>query len=458
LAATDHPNLLEGLRSRDSVAQTAFWRQFWEKTYIICKKIIGKDPDATDVAMDLMISFVDKYVFYLSDPRALWSYLRLMAIRQSLEVQKKKERIAPLEFDIEDTLSKTPEMQAMYSRLLSRLEQCLGHLTPKAQQTLRLKYLGELTNEEIGRRVGGTKQYIGQLIQKSLSALNTCLEKQPGGTADKQRRAMQAETGHVVTLETVEQLLAQRHRYPEDEHAKFLSEMAIVVAGIADKQKMAAFDDHLAVCPICREVMVKHTQIDSTEITLDYSAKSKQEPKSRRIPIAPMAAAAVLILGLTAYFTLAPSHREKISNGTLRIKGVEDHLSVVVQRGAKQFVLSPLDTLKEGDRVAMVYSAERAGFLLIFSRDAEGRATLLHPTTGTESAPIFAGEKIPLKEGGFVEQGTGCEWIIAVFSDEPLDAGSVLRSVEESRTTSKRCGIDTTIPEARSVRITPVLR
>ena len=182
LTVIDHSHLLEGLRARDNGAQTTFWRQYWEKTYLICKKIIGRDPDATDVAMDLMVSFVDKYVFNLTDGRALWSYLRLMAIRQSLEVQRKKSRIGPLEFDIEDTSHITPEMQTMYARLLPRLERCLGYLTPKAQQTLRLKYLGELTNEEIGGRVGGTKQYIGQLIKKSLAALNTCLEKQSTAT------------------------------------------------------------------------------------------------------------------------------------------------------------------------------------------------------------------------------------------------------------------------------------
>ena len=458
MASTDHSELLAGLRAGDSVAQITFWRQFWERTYLICKKIIGQDPDATDVAMDLMLSFMDKYVFNLSDSRALWSYLRLMAIRQSLEVRKKKGQHDPLDFDIEDASRRTPEMQAMYSTLLPRLERCLGHLTPKAQQTLRLKYLGELTNEEIGRRVGGTKQYIGQLIQKSLSALKACLKKQHTGTVTNERIAMQGETGQVITLKTVEDLLTRRHRYPEDEHAKHLSRMAMVVAGLADTQRKTAFDDHLAVCPLCQEVMVTHSRIDDVLPPADVRATAKPRRKTWRVMAAPLAAAAVFALGLTAYVVALLSDGEDAPGTTLRIKGAEDSLSVVVQRGTRQFVLSPLDTIQEGDRLAMVYSAERAGFLLVFSRDAKGRANLLYPTTGTSSAPIFAGEKIALKEGGFVEHGIGCEWIVAVFSDKALDSGRILEAVEESREAAGRCNIETTIPEARSVRIIPVLR
>ena len=201
-----------------------------------------------------------------------------------------------------------------------------------------------------------------------------------------------------------------------------------------------------------------HMELVAAENVLACSNRSLRKSRLKRVTMGLVAAAAVFLLGLTSYLIAVPSKEKKLDSGALRIKGVGDDLLVVVQRGKKQFVVSPLDRLQEGDRLAMAYSADRKGYLVIVSRDSEGDATVLYPTAGRASAPIFAGERIPLKEGGFVENGTGCEWVIAVFSDDPLDTNRVLRAVKESDSTSKRCGIDVTISRARSVAIIPMLR
>ncbi len=456
---TAYKKLLEGLKERNRAALLAFWQFYLVKVQYMCAKVLDSTyRDPKDVAGDVMMRFLDD-VIKLKDHRALWSYLKISTVRYCQRTEKKWKKFVPVEdaAEIEDktdaVMSMTQETKVEYYLLVDRLRQCIRKLTSKAQNCLKLKYQEDWTQEEIGNDLKISKQRVGQIIKKSHVNLRECLENQ---AISERMRASTAESGHVLSLNKVEQLLVDCYRYPTEDHADHLLGMASIVAGLADEGTKTAFDNHLASCPVCTEVMRRLLQIDSDQHIRYHTTKSSQKPNLKGVPIVLLAAAAVLVFGLAVYFTLAPSHEEKAF--PLRIKGFEDRISVVVQRGTKQFVLAPLDKLQKGDRLAITYSANRAGFLLIVSRDTEGRATLLYPTTGTESAPISADENIPLKEGGFVEQGTGCEWVIAVFSDEPLDVGRVLRAVEESRKNSKECGIETTIPGARSVRITPVLR
>jgi RNA polymerase sigma factor (sigma-70 family) len=172
----DDQEIVEGLRCRDTAAQKLFWDRYWATVYPICVRIVGKGPDATDLSVDLLTDFMDRRAHDIAKPGAMGAYLKLTAVRRSLDFQKKRRHIKCLDYEIEDSPSTTPEERAMLTTLRPRLDECLPRLTEKAQQTLRLKYKEEWTNERIGQLVGGSKQYIGRLIQQSLALLKTCIE------------------------------------------------------------------------------------------------------------------------------------------------------------------------------------------------------------------------------------------------------------------------------------------
>ena len=454
MVVTDPHSLVEGLRTRDTAAQQRFWRTFFERTYLICMRIIGKEPEATDVATDLMLDFVDRHVLHLSDPRAVWSYLRLMAIRQSLDAKKRWEKAAPLDFDIEDMDSDTPESRAIVARLTPQLKTCLSHLTPKARQALRLKFTGEMTHEEIGHRIGGTKQYIGRLIRKSLEALRQCL--------DNHRSVASTGEGHdmtihesVVTAETVAQLLSRRKRHTAPTRADHLARMAEVIAGCGDNDAARTVDVHLSTCESCREVLRHLAVLDAPETP--SLTKPRKAARSIRA-VAALAASVLLAVGISYQVLQTPDQPGPSDDPSMRIKGFEDRLSITVKRNNTQFAFTPDDNLEINDRLAFSYAAEREGYLMIFSRDAAGRTNLLHPKDTTTSAKIFAGERIALPDGAVVDTGEGCEWIVAVFSDTPLEWTNVSRAAKNGATTGRGCGIEMEVPGARSVSVTPVRR
>ncbi len=175
----DDASLVHGLKVKDANAQEVFWKRYWSVVYPISAHILGPCPDAVDAAVDLLVDFMDNRVHRLSNPQALYAYLRLAAARRAIRYRNRQKKISLYDEGIQGAIDVcgTPETDAALFVLMPRLDDCLKGIGPKAQETLRLKFVVDLTNEHIGRLLGGSKQYIGRLIQKSLDALKICIER-----------------------------------------------------------------------------------------------------------------------------------------------------------------------------------------------------------------------------------------------------------------------------------------
>jgi RNA polymerase sigma factor (sigma-70 family) len=460
----DAAELIAGLMAQDPKAQGFFWQTFWGRTYLICVRILGKGPDATDTAVDLLTDFAGRRIHDLKEPTAIFAYLRLSAIRRSLEVKRKRDTHSSLDFDIEDFTDRTPETHAEATKLMPRLDRCLGLLTEKAGQCLRLKYTRDLTNEDIGRLLGGSKQYIGRLIQKSLEALRKCIEKGFGNEVHPLEETMTRDIEPPVTIKTVEHLLSLRPRPAETSHEAELFSLARVIAGSNDELDARRADEHLSSCAECRELSMLLHQLDAEEEFGDDTRRGKS-PFYREgflgrssLTYAIFSAAAVLVLGLSIVFSVSRVPSEEEKGGRLSVKGYEDDFIVAARRGASTFTINPMDRLQEGDALGMFYSSDRSGYLLVLSIDASKNAVVLYPAEKLTSAPILEGERISVADGALVEQGQGCEWLAAVFSDEPVNADAAIRAVKTGRMTHAQCRLDLEVDGARTIRILPVTR
>jgi RNA polymerase sigma factor (sigma-70 family) len=165
------------LQAQDPVTQGRFFDGAWPEIYALCAGILGHNPDAVEVATDVLCDFVFERVGQLERPEALRAYLRLMATRRALRARDRRGAHEPLSESLVEEEGVTQEEKAMWAKINPRLRECLGRLGPKAQKVMYMRFSSELTNDRIGAAVGGSKQYIGRLIQKSLSILRACLER-----------------------------------------------------------------------------------------------------------------------------------------------------------------------------------------------------------------------------------------------------------------------------------------
>ena len=105
-------------------------------------------------------------------------------------------------------------------------------------------------------------------------------------------------------------------------------------------------------------------------------------------------------------------------------------LNVIAQRASEgQFPVKQGQVLRPGDKIRFVVNPGAAKFVLIGSRDGSGTFTVYHPFGGDKSTAIERGlHELP----GAVEldQVAGSEKLVAVFSNEPVDARSVQQAVD----------------------------
>lgn len=167
---------LARLRRREPVAQARFFRAFRERVEKLCSRILGPNGDAQELAADVLGDFLYTYVDGVETPRAVPTYLKLMATRRALRLHKSRERAGEIDDDQFQDEEVPPDQAIWAQQVMPKLDRCMGILTPKAREVLRLRFGTELTNEAIGDIVGGSKQYIGRLIKESTEKLKTCLE------------------------------------------------------------------------------------------------------------------------------------------------------------------------------------------------------------------------------------------------------------------------------------------
>jgi hypothetical protein len=343
------------------------------------------------------------------------------------------------------------------------LAECLKKLNPKTQAALRLKFSKKISNEQIGYLVGGSKSYIGRLLNKGLKALRKCIENRvrksaQGSTREERWSSVPTPT---VNLSSIEKLLAQCGQWAN--HGCEASEQmmsALKNAEDIDAREWAVA--HLARCEECRETLFLLQALSHiSEVPKPISLEKVRQKRAKTIPWKTIAAAVALVLGAAVLFGWIHKRQEHPYPGEgLSIKGSADTLHVAVQRGSYASIVKPLDQLMTEDKLGFFYSAEEAGYLAIFSRDSSGNVALLYPAGDVSSASILKGHKVPLTDGAIVGEGVGCEWLIAVFSEKAMNIDILKQTLAkaENMDDADACRLDVMIPQARSVRVFPVKR
>lgn len=184
VSAPEPKTTLDLLKEGDPTAQREFWRQQHEIIFRICEKVLRDPAEAADVADEVLVEFLFRWVHRVETGGALVHYLKLMAVRRALRRKKRRGLWLaddPTEAAIDE--SARDEDRALAKLIFPRIEGCLPQLTSKARQALRLRFAVELTNEAIGDLIGGSKQYIGRLLTQSLEVLRRCVESRAGQEA-----------------------------------------------------------------------------------------------------------------------------------------------------------------------------------------------------------------------------------------------------------------------------------
>lgn len=271
-----------------------------------------------------------------------------------------------------------------------------------------------------------------------------------------------------LPMEAIRTLLRARPRVDLETDCPHLMTVALSISKGASESVRRSASDHLDTCETCREAVRLFHGAESVGSDMDGGGPiAAAEPRGRDAPVRTLhwkvsaIAAAAMVLAVLSVL-LFPSRRtsetEPGPEQQLLLKGEEDRFFVAIGRGAARFTAEPFERLVTGDRLGMFYSARRAGHLMVVNLDSAGNLSLLYPAGQETSAEMRPGTRISLPDGAIVREGTGCEWIVAVFSEDPLLVSDVNESVRQAERRDSPCTLDPTIAKARTLRVLPFTR
>ena len=225
--------------------------------------------------------------------------------------------------------------------------------------------------------------------------------------------------------------VAQR-RDGDDEHRAALETLALSWSGHANEDERRAAAAHLHECVECAEAVVTLQGLQAERVVplpIAQTGDDEERPggggRLLRFPV--FVAAAAALAAALAVFVLRPTTIDPIVEPPQLVPmGSEDSISLSVQRGTNRFDVSPGDILKTGDNVVIFYSTPRRSQFAVIHVDDAGETTALYPAHGQRtSVAVRSGADVALPDGARLTAGSGCEWFVAVFSDDVLDLDDV---------------------------------
>jgi hypothetical protein len=194
-------------------------------------------------------------------------------------------------------------------------------------------------------------------------------------------------------------------------------------SGEASAQEAAAFEAHLAGCPACR-VDLAALQAEDRQV----AAQPVRFFGFRWSWLVAGAAVAAMLL-ITLWLVGIPKLSQKEHGDGFLIKGPYQ-LQLAVQRGDRRFVGASGSRFETGDVLGLFYTAPEERWLVVFFSDAGGNISQVFP--GGAPVKVPAGVERPLPDGAVLEPGEGCEWLVALFSTEPLDTEQARRALRRA--------------------------
>lgn len=226
---------------------------------------------------------------------------------------------------------------------------------------------------------------------------------------------------------------------------------------------------HLPECARCRAILEaageppSETMRSRGGVGASAGARSQLRPGNRRSSLWVLGVLAASI----AFVARTPAHDPAASDSrSYLMKGGEprstarsgDLILTGIERGELVFRAADGDRLHEGDLVTIFYSSREPGHLAVWNVDASGAVTRLWPDVAGHDAITF-GEEVALGAGAVVGPGSACEWLVGVFTDQPIDLAATQAILEVGlRSDPPTCRLQVSVPSARTVSVRAFIR
>ncbi|MBN2188016.1 MAG: hypothetical protein JW699_01075 [Chitinispirillaceae bacterium] len=223
------------------------------------------------------------------------------------------------------------------------------------------------------------------------------------------------------------------------EHPFDRTDLLQYATGSCDAAKRRAFAEHLASCPACsarvgaieaeKKAFLSAHPFETT-VTLPERMPVKRTVPFFRQPLYAIAASLVIFIGAGFLYTAGSRHGEN------RIKG-ETGLKVYVQNRAGTIEKREPRVFFAGEKIQFLYSCGADNRFILLSIDTAGVITTYYPAAGDSSSLLEQGRDIPLPNSIVLDEYTGRELFIGLFSKKALSAAAVREHIARAFAASR---------------------
>lgn len=181
------------LPATDAATPAGFARLYDEHAggvYAAAHRVLHDDARSQDVVHDVFLSFwrhPERFDPARGNPGM---YLRLMARSRAVDVWRRgqaasraRDRLASLDATTPPRIEDSPAESAVRSEDGARVRAAIGRLPDPQREAIVLAYWGNLTVEQVARRVGIPLGTAKSRMRLGLARLRAELERAPGGLA-----------------------------------------------------------------------------------------------------------------------------------------------------------------------------------------------------------------------------------------------------------------------------------
>ncbi|MBM4776476.1 MAG: DUF4384 domain-containing protein [Archangiaceae bacterium] len=205
------------------------------------------------------------------------------------------------------------------------------------------------------------------------------------------------------------------------------------------KELVPGLEAHLSGCAACRAYL---TELEAEQVAFRVRYPTDAllarhpvaRPKSRGLPFWIFAGAALasIIVGVVVV-TRAPSD-------DVHFKGGGSFTVLVQPMGERGRPLGTTERLHRGDALRFSFTAPADGHVAVFDLDASGASTLV-PFHGTQPLAVKAGAPTAFPDSIVLDESTGPEWVIAVFSPVAFELEPVLGQLRAQSSQAERVSL-----------------
>jgi hypothetical protein len=196
-----------------------------------------------------------------------------------------------------------------------------------------------------------------------------------------------------------------------------------------------SIEAHASSCESCRNYLAslaseKSAFLESHPFETSMMRQPLRAP-GRVLPFVPrryyaLAATLVLFVAAAGYLSIAGRFAQQT-----RIKG-ETGLKAFVQNRSGSIEKRRERIYYTGEKIQFLYSCAEENRLILMGMDTTGAVTCYYPATGDSSCILERGADIPLPNSIILDEYTGRELFLAVFSKNPLYVPEVRQRAVES--------------------------